>query len=133
MVSMFTQPDVNTWEVGRTQDKRGKPRSEAEWFPAYQHFFNVAQLLDSWYPTCLTGFALACNGFLLCVLHCLPLYKKCIKNSGWIINNLLMIWCVVLLSIFTKYGTTHHISIKNSLPLAQKYTQTFVYLYQLRT
>ena len=21
MVSMFTQPDVNTWEVGRTRDK----------------------------------------------------------------------------------------------------------------
>ena len=31
---MFTQPDVNTWEVGRTQDKRRKPQREAEWFPA---------------------------------------------------------------------------------------------------
>ena len=38
MVSVFTQPDVNTWEVGRTRDKRRKPRREAEWFPAYRVF-----------------------------------------------------------------------------------------------
>ena len=36
MVSVFTQPDVNTWEVGRTRDKRRKSRREAEWFPAYR-------------------------------------------------------------------------------------------------
>ena len=30
MVSVFTWPDVNTWEVGRTRDKRKKPRREAE-------------------------------------------------------------------------------------------------------
>ena len=36
MVSMFTQPDVNTREVGRTRDKRGKPRREAE---TILHFF----------------------------------------------------------------------------------------------
>ena len=36
MVSVFTQPDVNTWEIGRTRDKRRKPRREAEWFPAYR-------------------------------------------------------------------------------------------------
>ena len=36
MVSMFTWPDVNTWEVGRTRNKRRKPRREAEWFPAYR-------------------------------------------------------------------------------------------------
>ena len=35
MVPVFTQSDVNTWEVGRTRDKRRKPRREAEWFPAY--------------------------------------------------------------------------------------------------
>ena len=29
MVSVFTQLDVNTWEVGRTQDKLRKPRREA--------------------------------------------------------------------------------------------------------
>ena len=28
MVSLFTQPDVNTREVGRTRDKRRKPRRE---------------------------------------------------------------------------------------------------------
>ena len=41
MVSVFTWPDVNTREVGRTRDKRRKPQREAEWFPAYQvlHFF----------------------------------------------------------------------------------------------
>ena len=45
MVSMFTYPDVNMREVGRTRDKRRKPRREAEWFPAYVnteiilHFF----------------------------------------------------------------------------------------------
>ena len=36
MVSVFTQPDVNTREVGRTRDKRRKLRREAEWFPAYR-------------------------------------------------------------------------------------------------
>ena len=36
MVSVFTYPDVNTREVGRTRDKRRKPRREAEWFPAYR-------------------------------------------------------------------------------------------------
>ena len=30
MVSVFTKPDVNTREVGRTRDKRRKPRREAE-------------------------------------------------------------------------------------------------------
>ena len=30
MVSVFTWPDVNTWEVGRTRDKRRKPRLENE-------------------------------------------------------------------------------------------------------
>ena len=38
MVSVFTEPDVNTQEVGRTRDKRRKPRREAEWFSAYQVF-----------------------------------------------------------------------------------------------
>ena len=38
MVSVFTYPDVNTREVGRTRDKRRKPRREAEWFPAYRVF-----------------------------------------------------------------------------------------------
>ena len=38
MVSVFTYPDVNTWEVGRTRDKRRKSRREAEWFPAYRFF-----------------------------------------------------------------------------------------------
>ena len=28
MVSVFTLPDVNTWEVGRTRDKRRKPRRD---------------------------------------------------------------------------------------------------------
>ena len=36
MVSVFTQPDLNTREVGRTRDKRRKPRRKAEWFPAYR-------------------------------------------------------------------------------------------------
>ena len=27
---------INTREVGRTRDKRRKPRREAEWFPAYR-------------------------------------------------------------------------------------------------
>ena len=36
MVSVFTQPDVNTREVGRTRVKRRKPRREAKWFPAYR-------------------------------------------------------------------------------------------------
>ena len=45
MVSVFAYSDVNTREVGRTRDKRKKPRREAEWFPAYVntetilHFF----------------------------------------------------------------------------------------------
>ena len=30
LVSVFTKPDVNTREVGRTLDKRRKPRREAE-------------------------------------------------------------------------------------------------------
>ena len=34
MVSVFTYPDVNTREVGRTRDKRRKPRREA-----ILHFF----------------------------------------------------------------------------------------------
>ena len=34
MVSVFTLPDVNTQEVGRTRDKRRKPRHEA-----ILHFF----------------------------------------------------------------------------------------------
>ena len=38
MVSVFTKSDVNTREVGRTRDKRRKPRREAEWFPAYRDF-----------------------------------------------------------------------------------------------
>ena len=29
MVSVFTYPDVNTREVGRTRDKRRKPRRES--------------------------------------------------------------------------------------------------------
>ena len=37
MVSVFTWPDVNTREVGRTRDKRRKPLREAEWFPAYHN------------------------------------------------------------------------------------------------
>ena len=41
MVSVFTQPDVNTREVGRTRDKRRKLRREAEWFPAYR-FYKIA-------------------------------------------------------------------------------------------
>ena len=38
MVSVFSQPDVNTREVGRTRDNRRKPRREAEWLPAYRVF-----------------------------------------------------------------------------------------------
>ena len=38
MVSVFTSPDVNTREVGRTRDKRRKPRREVDWFPAYRVF-----------------------------------------------------------------------------------------------
>ena len=30
MVAVFTKPDVNTWEVGRTLDKHRKPWREAE-------------------------------------------------------------------------------------------------------
>ena len=30
MVSVFTEPDVNMQKVGRTRDKRRKPRREAE-------------------------------------------------------------------------------------------------------
>ena len=37
MLSVFTQPDVNTRKVGRTRDKRRKPRREAEWFPVYRY------------------------------------------------------------------------------------------------
>lgn len=43
----------------------------------------VANLFDRFCS--LIGFALACNGFLLCVLHRLPLYKKCIEN--WLDNK----------------------------------------------
>ena len=46
MVSVFTQPDVNTWEVGRTQDKRRKPRREAKWFPAYRVFSQPPKCLN---------------------------------------------------------------------------------------
>ena len=45
MVPVFTQPDVDTWEVGRTRDKRGKPRREAEWFPAYRVFSQLPKCL----------------------------------------------------------------------------------------
>ena len=38
MVSVFTQPDVNTREVRRTRDKRRKPLRFASWFPAYRVF-----------------------------------------------------------------------------------------------
>ena len=52
MVSVFTQPDVNTWEVGRTRDKRRKPRREAEWFPAYRANHSCETILikitDEW-------------------------------------------------------------------------------------
>ena len=41
MVSMFTYPDVNMREVGRTRDKRRKPRREPKWFPAYQVFYKI--------------------------------------------------------------------------------------------
>ena len=39
-VSVFTYTNVNAREVGRTRDKRRKPRREAEWFPAYRVFSN---------------------------------------------------------------------------------------------
>ena len=38
MVSVFTYPDVNMQEIGRTRDKHRKPQREAEWFPAYRVF-----------------------------------------------------------------------------------------------
>ena len=41
MVSVFTYPDVNTREVGRTRDKRRKPRREAEWFSALHFFYKI--------------------------------------------------------------------------------------------
>ena len=44
MVSVFTQPDVNTRKVGRTRDKRRKPRRQAEWFPAYPVVSSFIQL-----------------------------------------------------------------------------------------
>ena len=45
MVSVFTSPDVNTQEVGRTRDKRRKPQREAEWFPAYRVFSQLPKCL----------------------------------------------------------------------------------------
>ena len=47
MVSVFTYPDVNTRKVGRTRDKRRKPRREAEWFPAY--WVNTETILHFFY------------------------------------------------------------------------------------
>ena len=60
MVSVFTWPDVNTREVGRTRDKRRKPRREAEWFPAYRVVSSFIQLKVSLffsflYSTCQLG------------------------------------------------------------------------------
>ena len=49
MVSVFTKPDVNTREVGRTRDKRRKPRREAEWFPAYLGDVNTETILHFFY------------------------------------------------------------------------------------
>ena len=36
-------------EVGRTRDKRRKPRREAEWFPAYRGYVNTETILHFFY------------------------------------------------------------------------------------
>ena len=38
-----------TREVGRTRDKRRKPRREAEWFPAYRGYVNTETILHFFY------------------------------------------------------------------------------------
>ena len=35
-MAIFGKRALFLWEVGRTRDKRRKPRREAEWFPAYR-------------------------------------------------------------------------------------------------
>ena len=38
-------PCLNTREVGRTLDKRRKPRREAEWFPAYRVYIRSCKMV----------------------------------------------------------------------------------------
>jgi len=45
-VFRFIYSDLNTRDVGRTREKRRKPRREAEWFPASQVFSQHPKCLD---------------------------------------------------------------------------------------
>ena len=49
MVSVFTKPDVNMREIGRTRDKSRKPRREAEWFSSLSNVLPTSQVFTSGY------------------------------------------------------------------------------------
>ena len=65
MVSVFTSPDVNTREVGRTRNKRRKPRSEADGFQLIlSGYVNTETILHFFYKiTCNKGKRRACYCF----------------------------------------------------------------------